>query len=185
MQYYHPSFLIATCFGLGKIPFMPGTIGSLVTFPILYYAMSFYSQIRIRFFPETEPFFLMIAILLLCTLFFIFIGVICAHRYSSATSNPDPKEVIIDETAGQSLVISLVVPLSVVLLQHAQFTIDMSILLPCISSFVLFRIFDIFKPWPISWIDSKVKGGIGIMLDDLLAALFAVVVHYAVLYQLI
>ncbi|NOQ14202.1 MAG: phosphatidylglycerophosphatase A [Methyloprofundus sp.] len=42
-----------------------------------------------------------------------------------------------------------------------------------ILGFVLFRIFDIFKPWPIKWIDQKVSGGFGIMLDDIIAGLFA------------
>lgn len=42
-----------------------------------------------------------------------------------------------------------------------------------IIAFILFRVLDIAKPWPISWIDSSVKGGLGIMLDDLLAALAA------------
>ena len=42
-----------------------------------------------------------------------------------------------------------------------------------IIGFILFRVFDIFKPWPINWIDSKVHHGLGIMLDDLIAGLFA------------
>jgi len=42
-----------------------------------------------------------------------------------------------------------------------------------VIGFVLFRIFDILKPWPIGWVDSKVKGGFGIMLDDILAGLMA------------
>jgi len=41
--------------------------------------------------------------------------------------------------------------------------------------FILFRIFDIWKPWPIKWVDSKVSGGLGIMLDDVLAGIFAAV----------
>jgi phosphatidylglycerophosphatase A len=51
-------------------------------------------------------------------------------------------------------------------------------LAPCtwqtvIAGFILFRIFDIVKPWPIKWVDQKVHGGLGIMLDDVLAAVFA------------
>ena len=45
-----------------------------------------------------------------------------------------------------------------------------------IAGFVLFRLFDILKPWPIRFIDKKVKGGMGIMLDDVLAAVFALVI---------
>jgi len=49
-----------------------------------------------------------------------------------------------------------------------------------LSGFVLFRIFDIFKPWPIKWIDQKVEGGLGIMLDDILAGGFAAVIMFFV-----
>ena len=51
--------------------------------------------------------------------------------------------------------------------------------------FVLFRIFDIFKPWPINYIDSNVKGGLGVMLDDVVAAIFASVMHYALVFIII
>ncbi|MBR9865912.1 MAG: phosphatidylglycerophosphatase A [Oceanospirillales bacterium] len=44
-----------------------------------------------------------------------------------------------------------------------------------VIGFVLFRLFDIIKPWPISWADKKVAGGLGIMLDDVLAGLMALV----------
>jgi phosphatidylglycerophosphatase A len=44
-----------------------------------------------------------------------------------------------------------------------------------LAAFVAFRLFDILKPWPISWLDRTVKGGLGVMLDDLLAALFSIV----------
>ncbi len=50
-----------------------------------------------------------------------------------------------------------------------------------IEGFVLFRIFDIFKPWPIKWIDQKVAGGFGIMLDDVLAGIFSAIILYFVL----
>ncbi len=43
-------------------------------------------------------------------------------------------------------------------------------------SFVLFRFFDMLKPWPISWIDRQIDGGLGIMLDDIIAATFAIVI---------
>ncbi|MBV1888664.1 MAG: phosphatidylglycerophosphatase A [Proteobacteria bacterium] len=46
------------------------------------------------------------------------------------------------------------------------------------AGFVLFRLFDIAKPWPISWIDRNVEGGFGIMLDDLIAGIFAAVILY-------
>ena len=52
---------------------------------------------------------------------------------------------------------------------------------PWIIIFILFRLFDIWKPWPISWFDSKISGGLGIMIDDLIASLFALGV-YKIIY---
>lgn len=51
-----------------------------------------------------------------------------------------------------------------------------------LTGFLLFRIFDIVKPWPISWLDKKVQGGLGIMLDDILAGLFALLSIHILLY---
>jgi len=50
--------------------------------------------------------------------------------------------------------------------------------------FVLFRIFDILKPWPINWLDSKVSGGLGIMLDDIVAGIFSMLALHSILYFL-
>ena len=74
----------------------------------------------------------------------------------------DPKEVVIDEVAGVWLV---------------MFFFPQTII-GYLAGFILFRIFDIWKPFPISWIDNKVGGGLGIMLDDILAAVFAIIVGY-------
>ncbi|MET0090936.1 MAG: phosphatidylglycerophosphatase A [Candidatus Thiodiazotropha sp.] len=49
-----------------------------------------------------------------------------------------------------------------------------------VIGFVLFRFFDILKPWPIRWFDRKVSGGFGIMLDDLIAGLFAAALLFAI-----
>jgi phosphatidylglycerophosphatase A len=75
-----------------------------------------------------------------------------------ATGTADPPVIVIDEVAGQWLVL-LPAPLDP--LAYA-------------SAFLLFRLFDIWKPWPVRWADRQVKGGLGIMLDDLLAAVYAV-----------
>ena len=74
-----------------------------------------------------------------------------------ASAAADPAEIVIDEVAGQWLAL-LATPLAP---------------LPYAAGFVIFRIFDIWKPWPVSWADRNVKGGLGIMLDDLLAAVYA------------
>jgi phosphatidylglycerophosphatase A len=50
-----------------------------------------------------------------------------------------------------------------------------------IAGFLLFRVFDVWKPWPIAWFDRRVKGGFGVMLDDVIAGIFAGIVLYLVL----
>jgi phosphatidylglycerophosphatase A len=80
-------------------------------------------------------------------------GVIC--RSAAAQ---DPGAIVIDEVAAQLLVLAVTPP---DLLAYA-------------AGFVLFRIADIVKPWPVDWVDRAVHGGIGVMLDDVLAAVYAV-----------
>jgi phosphatidylglycerophosphatase A len=84
-------------------------------------------------------------------------GCWAAGRAAKAMRARDPGAVVIDEVAAQWLAL-LAAPFSP---------------LGSISAFLLFRIFDIWKPWPVSWADRRVKGGLGIMLDDLLAAAYA------------
>ncbi len=72
----------------------------------------------------------------------------------------DPSWVVIDEVVGQWLTLLLTPPS---LLDYAL-------------GFALFRLFDIWKPWPVSWADQQIKGGLGIMLDDVLAGLMGLAV---------
>jgi phosphatidylglycerophosphatase A len=89
-----------------------------------------------------------------------FVGWWASERIVRADGLEDPSWVVIDEVAGQWLTL-LVTPPS--LLDYA-------------IGFALFRLFDIWKPWPVSWADRHVKGGLGIMLDDVLAGLMGLVV---------
>jgi len=86
------------------------------------------------------------------------VGCWAAGTIVKASGVQDPAEIVIDEVAAQWLVL-LPAPLDP--LAYAL-------------AFLLFRIFDIWKPWPVRWADRHVKGGLGIMLDDLLAAVYAV-----------
>ena len=86
------------------------------------------------------------------------VGWWAAAIVAKASAVEDPETVVIDEVAAQWLVLLAVPPAP----------------LPYALAFVLFRIFDIWKPWPVRWADRRVKGGLGIMLDDLLAAVYAV-----------
>ena len=95
--------------------------------------------------------------LLASSIALFFVGWWAANRFISLETDSDPAPVVIDEVAGQWLT------LSVVPLDPWSYVI----------AFVLFHIFDVVKPWPISWADKSVKGGLGIMLDDTLAAIYA------------
>jgi len=81
------------------------------------------------------------------------IGWWASERIVRADGLEDPSWVVIDEVAGQWLTLLLTPPS----------------LTGYLAGFALFRLFDIWKPWPVSWADQKIKGGLGIMLDDVIA----------------
>ncbi|MBT3989383.1 MAG: phosphatidylglycerophosphatase A [Rhodospirillaceae bacterium] len=91
------------------------------------------------------------------TIIVFVVGVWASEVTSRAMGVTDPSEIVIDEVAGQWLTL-LVVPPDLILYA---------------IGFLLFRLFDIWKPWPISWADQKIKGGMGIMLDDVIAGVYA------------
>jgi phosphatidylglycerophosphatase A len=104
-----------------------------------------------------------------CAVILFLIGwAVAASHFRNQTGLGDPQWVVVDEVAGQWLALT-VVPFSL-----GGFTL----------AFVLFRLFDILKPWPVSWADRKVGGALGIMLDDFLAGLYAAVVGLILLWGL-
>ena len=125
---------------------------------------------KIKFAPGTVAsfitcilFFLLINIFNFSTIFLItlvifFYSFIAINNSFNEFKADDPQEIVIDEVVGQWATLLVFVPSNAV---HY------------FLGFVLFRIFDIFKPWPINWADKKIKGGLGIMLDDILAAVYA------------
>jgi phosphatidylglycerophosphatase A len=140
---WYPAALIATGFGLGRLPKAPGTWASLAALPLAWLLDELAGRPAIAFAG--------IAIALL--------GIWASGFYVARTRAQDPGEVVVDEIAAQLLVLT-VAPLS-------AFSLALG--------FVLFRLFDILKPWPVSWADRSVKGGLGVMLDDLLAAAYAAI----------
>ncbi len=86
------------------------------------------------------------------------VGWWAAATIAKASAVKDPSAIVIDEVAAQWLVLLAAPPAP----------------LPYALAFLLFRIFDIWKPWPARWADRHVKGGLGIMLDDFFAAVYAV-----------
>lgn len=154
------SSCIATLCGLGTIGKMPGTLGSLAALPFAW-AMLHWAGMEV---------------LLGATLAVSLIGWWASAVYVRVTGRKDPKEVIIDEVAGQWLTVALF-----------ALAIDFSSL-PEMAfyalSFLAFRAADILKPWPVSLLDRHVPGGLGVMLDDLAAAVWMVGFVCAGLYVL-
>lgn len=172
--------LIVTFFYVGKIKYCPGTFGSLVAFPLCYWILYFSMQ--------AELISIFIITFLICLLLFI-LGTYFSSIYIHYSKQEDPREVVIDEVVGQMLTIILSFP-SVFFMNYSGLTKYLSS--PVLNSifllalpFALFRFFDIIKPWPINWLDANIKGGIGIMVDDIAAAIFASVMHYAITFTLI
>lgn len=141
LPFFHPVNLTVSWFGSGFSPIISGTAGSLATLPFAWVIHSLFGGFGLA----------------IAALIIFLIGWHASDRYLALTGGgEDPGEIVIDETAGQMLLLAFL-PLS--LKAYAV-------------GFVLFRLFDIVKPWPVSWADNKVGGGLGIMLDDILAALY-------------
>lgn len=143
----HPATLLATWFGIGLLPRAPGTWGSLAALPFAWFIRDGFGAVGLA----------------VAAAGLFIVGLWAASVYVRQAGEADPGAVVIDEVAGQWLVL-LAVPPDPVLYG---------------AGFVLFRITDIFKPWPASWIDRTVKGGFGVMLDDTAAALYAGAALYA------
>lgn len=183
--------IIATFFYIGHIRVAPGTFGSLPAFAICYMILYFVENNKIvfnifEFNPVLQLLMSTFLIGIFCTFLMFIIGVISTHIYLKDKADKDPKEVVIDEVVGQMLVIILS-SVSIIFVYSStmpQFYNDFALkfvflfLLP----FALFRFFDIIKPWPINWLDRNVKGALGVMLDDIAAAVFATIIHFAIVF---
>ncbi len=137
----NPIHLLATGFGSGLAPYIPGTIGTLAAIPFYLLLVSL------------SPLLLWIAVF-----FGTFIGVYLCQKTSDDMQVHDHGSIVWDEFIGFWITM-LLVPV----------TSWQAIL----AGFMLFRFFDMVKPWPISWFDKKVQGGLGIMLDDVIAGLIS------------
>ena len=146
--------LFVTMFGLGKIPKIPGTFGSLATIIILFICFHVLN--------------------LSSNIILIFLVIIFIYAFSAVTSyiedneNKDPKEVIIDEFIGQSI------PIYLYEISHGtEKSPDEAVIFYSVC-FVLFRFFDIAKPFPVSFFDKNFKNSFGVIMDDVFAGFYVV-----------
>ena len=146
--------LFVTMFGLGKLPKIPGTFGSLATIIILYVLFHILN---------------LSSNLILIGLMIIFIfSFLAVATHIKDNENKDPKEVIIDELIGQSI------PIYLYEISHGtEKSTDEAIIFYCIC-FVLFRFFDIVKPFPVSYFDKNFKNSFGVIMDDVCAGFYVV-----------
>jgi len=189
MEYYNPHFLFCTFFGVGKVSKkMPGTLGSLVAIPLAY-VLKIISVFILRNFTNSESEITWYFLPIIITLALFLAGIYSANYYSKAINKGDPGEIIIDEILGQILCVLTTIPMTFGILYNnfspEIFYYDLILIGSIVGNFILFRAFDILKPWPINYIDSKLKGGIGIMLDDFLAAIFSIILYFAILLAIV
>ena len=146
--------LFVTMFGLGKIPKIPGTFGSLATIFILFICFH--------------------VVNLSSNIILIFLVIIFIYAFSAVTSyiedneNKDPKEVIIDEFIGQSI------PIYLYEISHGTEKSPDEALIFYGVCFILFRFFDIAKPFPVSFFDKNFKNSFGVIMDDVCAGFYVV-----------
>ena len=148
------NYLFVTFFGIGTIRFAPGTITSLITTVLLY---SFFHIIN---------FSNGIILLFLITIFLYSFYAI--SEYIKKKENKDPTEVVIDEVIGQSI------PIYLYEISHGTEKNSDEAIFFYIYIFILFRFFDIKKPFPINIIDKKFKNSFGVIFDDVIAGIYVV-----------
>ena len=148
------NFLFVTFFGIGTIRYAPGTISSLITSIFLF------SSFHILNLSNSVILIILIAIFL-----YAFLAV---ANYIKDETNKDPKEVVIDEVIGQSI------PIYLYELAHGASKDSKEAILFYIYIFILFRFFDIKKPFPVSFFDKNFKNSFGVIMDDVCAGLYVV-----------
>ena len=148
------NYLFVTCFGVGSFRFAPGTVTSLITAIFLY---SLFHIIKLS----------NIAILIIILIIFIY-SFYAVSEYIKYIENKDPKEIVVDEFIGQSI------PIYLYEISHGITKDAQEAALFYLYIFILFRYFDIKKPFPVSFFDKKFKNSFGVIMDDVVAGLYVV-----------
>ncbi len=146
---------VATWFGSGLAPKASGTFGTIAALPFAFIIQYYGGN----------------GVLLVAAIIIFFVGWWASNEYMKYyPEKHDPKQIVVDEVAGMWLTLSFMPDA----MQTAwKFYI---------MGFILFRFFDVLKPYPISLADRKIKGGFGVMFDDILAAILSVII-FAMVYS--
>ena len=151
------SFFISTLFYFGYFPKAPGTIGSFVSLPVIFFICNKFG----------------LQGLILTIIISFVISLFCIKEVLKYTKH-DPSFVVIDEFVGQSVTFLLI----------ADTLKNNTSLVPYIIGFILFRIFDVIKPFPVDYADKKIKNALGVVLDDVFAGFYATIVLYSIMILL-
>jgi len=145
--------IFTTLFGIGYSPIAPGTIGSIFSIVFLYFLIKFVSY----------------SFLVIIFLIILFTSLKLIEKYSNLLKSHDSSTIVIDEFLGIFLII--------LFYDYLKFTNDFIMFLLIL---ILFRFFDILKIFPINWVDKNIKKSFGVVLDDLLAGVYSIIVLYSI-----
>ena len=146
------NLLFLTFFMIGKIKYAPGTIASLITCIVFFLLVNIFNIFTV----------------FLITLIIFFYSFIAINNSFEEFETDDPQEIVIDEVIGRML------PLIAIPIYETLYPLPTIYYI--VAAFLSFRLFDIWKPYPISYVDNNVKGSLGIMLDDILASLYSILI---------
>ena len=146
------NLLFLTFFKIGKIKYAPGTIASLITCLLFLLLINIFNIFLISLF----------------TLIIFCYSLLAINNSFEEFDSEDPQEIVMDEVVGQML------PLLAIPIYETLYPLPK--IYYCVAAFLLFRLFDIWKPYPISYVDNNIKSALGIMLDDILASVFAITI---------
>ena len=148
------NFLFVTMFGIGKLKKIPGSYASLVTTIFLFFLFHI-----LNFSPN---------IVLIGVIIVFFISLYAVNIFIKDLDNKDPKEIVIDEFIGQSI------PIYLYEISHGTEKSSDEAIIFYVICFILFRFFDIKKPFPVSFFDKNFKNSFGVIMDDVCAGFYVV-----------
>ncbi len=179
ISFFHPASLICTCFGVGRIKPASGTWGTIFATLLIF--------IYVYYFPNwgiISPDYLL-PVFVVVNLVVYFGGVKASNIYMKKTGIHDPSAIVIDEVSGLFVAVLMSGGGYALLLFYDSETFMFHFLYAhayLVVLFLLFRLFDITKPYPIGWIDKNIKGGHGVMLDDVIAGVFASITFFIIFF---